>query len=271
MKDLMENKSKAHSPYRAEKLRELESLGREEISKYWYYALISSAAVLALSTVGFLNGYFRFINATAYYNYERVVLLPIGKTGYFTMFLIICFFPVSDYVLIPFYGYLSSLGYFNVYTTFFVILGSLMFIAEIEYFGGRFAGRSLLLKALSYFKIGEKELQVADKWLENHGQFSIFISTFIPYFRNVTSLAAGTLRMNSVYYFIVNLVGYLIRTLILLYLGYAGLDALTPSFDYNYRLPLFISAIIASLVLALTVLNIISQHKGRVKSISASR
>jgi membrane protein DedA with SNARE-associated domain len=214
--------------------------------------LVFSAVTLALSAVGFLNGYFHFVNAAYYYNYERHALLPLGKTGYMTMFLVICFFPVSDYVLIPFYGYLSSLGYFNIYVTLFVIMFSLMFIAEIEYFGGRFAGRPLLVKALSYFRITEKDLDAADRWLERHGPFSIFMSTFVPYFRNVTSLAAGTLKMNSAYYFLINLAGYLLRAIVLLYLGYAGLNAMTPSFDYYNRIPLLIAAILSALIFAIT-------------------
>ena len=236
------------------RLKSYEEAGKEEISRYSYYLLIFSIITFLLTFTGFLNGYYHFMNVASYYRYEKSVLSPLKATGYVTMFLVLCFFPVSDYVLIPFYGYLSSLGYFNVYLTLMVVVGSMMFIAEIEYFGGRFAGRAILLKALSYFRIKEKDIEVADRWLARHGPFSIFMSTFVPYFRNVTSLAAGTLEMNAGYYAISNLVGYLLRALFLLYLGYTGLDVLTPSFDYRYRLPLLFTAIFMVLMIAMTAL-----------------
>ncbi|MDG7052153.1 MAG: VTT domain-containing protein, partial [Nitrososphaerota archaeon] len=127
-------------------------------------------------------------------------------------------------------------------------------IAAIRYFGRRFGGWALILKALSYGAINENDIEVADRWLARHGPFSIFMSTFVPYFRNVTSLAAGTLKMNAGYYAISNLVGYFLRALFLLYLGYTGLDVLTPSFDYRYRLPLLFTAVFMALMIAMTAL-----------------
>lgn len=249
------------------RLRSYEEIGKEEISRYSYYLLIFSSAAFLLAMIGFLNGYLHFIDVAAYYGYEKSVLSPLKGTGYLTMFLVLCFFPVSDYVLIPFYGYLSYLGYFSSYLTLLVVVGSMMFIAEIEYLGGRFGGRPILLKVLSHFKIRERDIDVADRWLARHGPFSIFMSTFIPYFRNVTSLAAGTLRMNAWYYTIISLAGYFLRALLLLYLGYTGLDVLTPSFDYRYRLPLLMTAVFMALMIVMTAMmfheNGSGQRKGR--------
>lgn len=127
----------------------------------------------------------------------------------------------------------------------------MMFIAEIEYIGGRFAGRPILLRALSYFNIKEKDIESADRWLTRHGPFSIFISTFVPYFRNVASLAAGVLGMNAGYYTITSLAGYSIRAVLLLYFGYLGMDSPTPSFDYSHRLLLTVAVSTALLIAAL--------------------
>ena len=41
----------------------------------------------------------------------------------------------------------------------------MLFVPLIEYLGGRFAGRELLLKALSKIKIREKDINKADDWI----------------------------------------------------------------------------------------------------------
>ncbi|BAB59466.1 alkaline phosphatase [Thermoplasma volcanium GSS1] len=219
--------------------------GSASMSKYYYYAFIFSILILFASAVSITNGYFHYVNVYSYYSYQHKILAPFSLTGYEGMFLVVAFAPLPDYLILPFYGYLSSVGEFNIFLTFLVSVAAMLFEMGIEYAGGRLAGRPLLLKVLSYFKITEKDLEVADHWIKDHGSFSIFIATFIPYFKNVTSLAAGTLKMNAGLFFLSNLVGFSIRFGLLLYIGYTGIFVLTPSWDYSHRLATALVGVLA--------------------------
>lgn len=168
------------------------------------------------------------------------------------MFITLVFLPIPDYFLIPTYGFLSSLGVFDPFTTFLVCL--IAAILPIGYLPGRFAGRPLLLKGLSYFGISEKTLGSAEKWLVEHGKFSIFISTFIPFFYTLISIAAGVLKMNAVKFFLASAIGFGIRYAFLEYIGYNSIFIFTASFDYSQRAIIALLLIISSIYVALYLL-----------------
>jgi len=181
-----------------------------------------------------LNGYFHFNNASDLGLYTKGLSSSYALAGYVGMFLSILISPIPDYILVPVYGYLSSLGAFNPLTTLLVCLVAA--ILPIEFVCGRFAGRPLLLKALSLIHISEKDLEVADKWIMNHGHFSIFIATFIPFFYGVAALAAGTLKMKRAVFLGASLIGFGLRFIFLEYIGYYGIYIFTSSFDYSQRI-----------------------------------
>jgi membrane protein DedA with SNARE-associated domain len=171
------------------------------------------------------------------------------------MFISIAILPVPDYFLVPAYGYLSSIGIFNPYSTFLVCLVGALF--PIEYACGRLVAKPLLLKALSLFRISEENIETADRWLVEHGRFSIFISTFIPFFYTVASLAAGTLKMSVVEFLLASSAGFGLRFAFLEVVGYYSIYVFTASFDYSQRtlfsLLLILSSVYTALYLARTL------------------
>ncbi len=225
-----------------------------KVSEYFYYIATIAIIGIVISTIGITNSYFHYLNYENYYSSEVKVFSPFYYLGYLGIFIIIAFAPPPDYLIVPFYGYLAALSYFNVYLVFIVSVIAMMFLIAIEYFGGRFAGRPLLLRVLSHVDITEKDISVADDWISNHGIFSIFVATFVPYFKNVTSLAAGTLKMNSAKFFATNAAGFSLRFSILLYIGYEGINVFLPSFDVQFRPVLYLIAISSALILAYAIL-----------------
>ena len=168
--------------------------------KYWHYLFVISVLTVLLSVLALVNAYFHLITISPYSTNQHDASLTFLASGYLGMFLSITFSPVPDYFLVPAYGYLSTIGVFNPYYTFIICLVGGLF--PIEYVCGRFAARPLLMKVLSFMRISEKNLEKTDKWLMEHGKFSIFISTFIPFFYSAVSLAAGTLKMNIAEFFL---------------------------------------------------------------------
>lgn len=215
------------------------------LNKYWHYVFVLSLFTILLSVLALLNAYFRFNDTTSYTAAQAGLPSSSVTAGYLAMFVSILVLPIPDYVLIPVYGYLSAAGLFNPVTTFLVCLVGDVF--PVEYVCGWYAARPLLLRGLSYFRITEGDLEVADRWLVDHGRFSIFISTFIPFFYSVAALAAGTLRMKPVPFLFYTTAGFAVRLAFLEYVGYFSIYIFTASFDYSQRF-LFASLLVISSV-----------------------
>ena len=222
-----------------------------KLHKYWQYLFVTSIFIMLLSVLALLNAYHHFTNVSSY-NTDQGVVPP--SAGYLGMFISVAILPVPDYILVPVYGFLSATGVFIPFATFLVCLAGALF--PIEYFCGRFAARSLLLKGLSLMRISEKDIEVANKWLVDHGHFSIFISTFIPFFYSVAALAAGTLKMKAGRFFLASTAGFGLRFVFLEYVGYYSIYIFTASFDYSQRtlfsLLLILSSVYAAIHLVRT-------------------
>jgi membrane protein DedA with SNARE-associated domain len=225
--------------------------------KYWHYVFVISILVILLSVLALLNAYFRLVKVSSYNIGQNGVSSTFLFAGYVGMFLNLAISPVPDYVLVPAYGFLSSIGIFNPYYTFLVCLLGALF--PIEYACGRLAARPLLLKALSFFRISEK-------WLMDHGKFSIFISTFIPFFYSVTSLAAGTLKMNWVGFLVSSSAGFGLRFVFLEGVGFYSIYIFTASFDYSQRTLFFLLLILSSVYAALHLVRTLALRYNRVSS-----
>ncbi len=231
-------------------------------SKYWHYLFVISILIILLSALALLNAYFRFINISTYKVGQNGVSSPFLLAGYLGIFLSIAFLPVPDYILVPACGYLSLAGLFNPYYAFLACLAGALL--PIEYVFGTLAARPLLLRVMSFFHISEKNLEAADKWVLEHGKFSIFIATFIPYFYSVVALAAGTMKMKAAAFFLSSSSGYSLKFVFLECVGFYGLYVFTASFDFSQRtlftLLLILSSIYAALHLTRTLTRKYMKH-----------
>ncbi len=212
-----------------------------------------SILTILVCVLALLNAYFHLYTVSSYEANQQGLSSSYLVAGYVGMFLTILISPIPDYILLPVYGYLSSIGGFNPFTVFLVCLVAAIF--PIEFVCGRLAARSLVLKALSFMRITEKDLKVADNWLETHGNFSIFITTFIPFFYSISALAAGTLKMNPVLFIVSSTVGFGLRFAFLEYIGYYGIYIFTASFDYAQRSLFFLVLITSSVYLVIYFVN----------------
>jgi membrane protein DedA with SNARE-associated domain len=215
--------------------------------KYRHYLFVTSLLVMSLCVLALLNAYLRFSNVTSYDIRQHGPSSSLLLAGYLGMFVSVWISPIPDYILVPAYGYLSSIGIFDPYTTFLVCLAAALL--PIEYAAGRLVPRPLLLKGLRYFRISGNDIRRADRWIADHGRFSIFISTFIPFFYSVASLAAGTLKMKADVFFLASTIGFALRFVFLEYVGYRSVYVFTASYDYSQR-ALLLSLLILSSIYA---------------------
>lgn len=212
------------------------------IHKNWHYLFVGSLLTMLTCALALANAAFNLFDVSSYAPGSLSASFLLA--GYLGMFLTVWISPIPDYILIPVYGYLSAIGAFDPYVALLVCLAAA--IVPIEYAAGRFAGRPLLLKGLSYFHITEGEIEVADKWLVEHGKFSIFTATFIPFFYSAACIAAGTLKMRAAHFLLMSTAGFGLRYIFLEYVGFYGIYVFTASYDYADRAAFILLLVLSS-------------------------
>jgi membrane protein DedA with SNARE-associated domain len=145
-----------------------------------------------------------------------------GYYGIFgLMFLESCSLPIPSEVILPFAGFLISMGQLNAWiaitlATIAGLLGSL-----IDYYIGLKGVQTLTEhKILGKILLSTNQLEIAEKWFLKNGSLMVFISRLIPGFRTTFSFPAGAARMPLKRFIIFTTAGCLLWNTILIYLGY---------------------------------------------------
>ena len=187
-----------------------------------------------------------------------VALIIFAETG-----LLIGFFLPGDSLLFT-AGFLVQVGILNANIHLFVLL---LFIAavvgdSVGYTFGRRVGRKVFDKPDSrIFK--QAYLLRAEEFYEKHGGITIILARFIPIVRTFAPVVAGTAKMKYRTFFAYNVIGGLLWTAGLTYLGY-GLGAYFTSIGLDIdQVILPIVAIIILLSIAPPVIHILKDKKQR--------
>jgi membrane protein DedA with SNARE-associated domain len=158
----------------------------------------------------------------------RDVTATVSSWGYAGIFLLMLFeassLPVPSEVVLPFSGYLISLGQINLWLTILVstlagITGSL-----VDYYVGM-KGIDLLTrrKALGKLLLNKARLETAERWFNKYGSLVVFLGRFVPGFRTLVSFPAGAVKMSLTRFIAFTLAGCLVWNAFLTYIGvYVG-------------------------------------------------
>jgi membrane protein DedA with SNARE-associated domain len=95
------------------------------------------------------------------------------------------------------------------------IVGSL-----ISYYMGRYGGNAFVIKFGKYVLLDVEDLKKTERWFERRGEYTIFISRFIPVVRHLISIPAGIGKMDLKRFSLYTLVGASMWNFILVYAGY---------------------------------------------------
>lgn len=179
----------------------------------------------------------------------------IQTTNYLGIFILMALesalIPIPSEITMPFAGFLAQQGKLNLW--FVIIVGTLANLAGslIAYYIGYFLEETVLLNLIKkygkFVLVDEHEYHRANKWFDRYGDKVIFISRLLPGIRTIISLPAGVFRMDIKKFIIYTIVGCLIWSVFLTYLGYM-LGANWQSLEKYYR-P-FEGVIIIGLILA---------------------
>jgi membrane protein DedA with SNARE-associated domain len=127
--------------------------------------------------------------------------------------------PLPSEVIMPFSGYLVSLGRFKLgWVAFAGALGCNVG-SFIAYYVGALGGRPLVERYGSYLLVTHHDLELADRWFKRYGDWAVFFARLLPVVRTFIALPAGIAHMNFLRFNIYTFLGSLPWCLALAYAG----------------------------------------------------
>lgn len=130
---------------------------------------------------------------------SRWIISVIDTLGYFGVALLMAIesacIPLPSEIIMPFSGYLVSVGRFNIYlVTLMGAVGS-VFGSLLAYYVGKSRGRKFIEKYGRYILISRHDLDLADRFFLKYGAAATFFGRMMPVVRTFISLPAGIARL----------------------------------------------------------------------------
>ncbi len=127
--------------------------------------------------------------------------------------------PLPSEAIMPTAGLLVQQGKLNFHLAalagaFGCLLGSLP-----SYFLGLWGGRPFLEKYGKYFLLRHKDLEIADRWVDKHGDIAFFVCRMLPVVRTFISFPAGVLKAHFAMFSLFTFIGSLIWCYFLAWVG----------------------------------------------------
>jgi membrane protein DedA with SNARE-associated domain len=122
--------------------------------------------------------------------------------------------------------------------------------AAIMYWGSRWLGRPLVMRIGPYIGVAAAKLRLAEAWAARYGWPGIVLSRLLPVIRHLIGIPAGILRMDFRWYSAATLVGSLVWTSVLAWLGVTvgkHPELLQGSLHRFFLLVLALAAVLAAL------------------------
>jgi membrane protein DedA with SNARE-associated domain len=165
-------------------------------------------AMIANAIIAFTQGVTTTVSSWSYSGIFLLMLLESSSL------------PIPSEVILPFSGFLVSLGRLNVWIV--IIVSTLAGIAGslIDYYIGM-KGTDLLARRRILGKLLFKKarLETAEKWFDRYGAFVVFLGRMIPGFRTLVSFPAGAVKMSMRKFVAYTTGGCLIWNTFLIYIG----------------------------------------------------
>lgn len=194
-----------------------------------------------------------------------LVISTIDKIGYFGIFILMilesCGIPIPSEIIMPFSGYLVSMGRFNYWLV--VLVGSLANLvgSVIAYLVGS-VGRGFLDKYGKYLMIHRHHLEYAEKLFYRYGGKIVLLGRNMPVVRTYISFPAGISKMNFMKFCIYTFFGSIPWNMFLVYMGVWMGEHWSIVADFFERLDTIIIITAIMVVIYLLVFEAREEHEG---------
>jgi|TARA_B100001013_G_C24595313_1_gene436534 membrane protein DedA with SNARE-associated domain len=118
--------------------------------------------------------------------------------------------PIPTMAVFPTAGFIASQNGLNLFEV--VLLGIIGGLgasigSTVIYLIALKLGRAALLKYLKRVRVSEKKLERVEKWFEKYGDKAVLFGRMIPVFREMISIPAGLLKMNTKKFLLYTILG----------------------------------------------------------------
>jgi membrane protein DedA with SNARE-associated domain len=129
-------------------------------------------------------------------DHMEAFVIAYGYLAVFSLLMLgIVGLPVPDEWVLTFAGYLAFKGYFHpVPILASAVLGSVCGIS-VSYGLGRTLGNVLVRRYGRWFRVTDEKMERVRGWFDRTGRWSLTIGYFIPGFRHVAGVIAGTSKL----------------------------------------------------------------------------
>jgi len=178
----------------------------------------------------------------------RFIISVISSTGYVGIVLLMAIesacIPLPSEVIMPFSGYLVSVGRFKL--AWVAVAGALgcNLGSFVAYYVGSLGGRPLVEKYGRYVLITRHDLALADRFFARYGDWAVFIARLLPVIRTFIALPAGIARMNVARFHLYTFLGSLLWCWVLAYAGLKLGERWTTLREYFHRFDTVIGILI---------------------------
>lgn len=128
------------------------------------------------------------------------IIAAISRLGYAGIVLLMAIesacIPLPSEIIMPFSGYLVHVGEMQLWAVGLAGAVGCVFGSIIAYYLGAWGGRPLIERYGKYVLISHRDLDLADRWFQRHGDATIFIGRLLPVIRTFIAFPAGVSRMN---------------------------------------------------------------------------
>jgi len=169
----------------------------------------------------------------------RFIISVISSAGYLGIVLLMAIesacIPLPSEVIMPFSGYLVSVGRFKLMWV--AVAGALgcNLGSLVAYYVGSLGGRPLVEKYGRYVLLTRHDLALADRFFARYGDWAVFIARLLPVIRTFIALPAGIARMNVARFHLYTFLGSLPWCWVLAYAGLKLGERWTTLREYFHR------------------------------------
>jgi membrane protein DedA with SNARE-associated domain len=162
-----------------------------------------------------------FAGTTAYIaNLTTGTLSNLGYVGLFSLlFLEGTSLPIPSEVILPFAGYLVSIGRFDYWLSLSIATSASVLGALVDYAIGYLLGDMIIKRSAKYSPVNQQRLLSVEKLFEKHGEVIVIVTRIIPGVRTLASFPAGAAKMNIPRFAAYTALGSGIFNAALIYLG----------------------------------------------------
>jgi membrane protein DedA with SNARE-associated domain len=162
--------------------------------------------------------------------------------------------PIPSEIIIPPAAYLAHV-HGQLSLTGVVLAGTLgsWLGAAVMYWGSRWLGRPIVMRLGPYVGIAAAKISMAEAWCAHYGWAGVVFSRLLPVIRHLIGIPAGILRLDFRWYSVATLLGSLLWTSVLAWLGMTVGDhpeLLQGSLHRFFLLVLAVAAVLAGLYYA---------------------